>query len=76
MNKSISIGIAVIVIVIIVGIAYSLSPTESDEKNLSIIEDVNLDDLTSVEEETVSIPEQTGKEFSVEFTEKIGLKSP
>jgi len=76
MNKSLSIGIVVIVIVIISGIAYSLSSTESNEKNLSIIEDIDLDDLTSVEEETISIPEQTGREFSVEFTEKIGLKSP
>jgi len=76
MNKSLSIGIVVIVIVIISGIVYSLSSTESDEKNLSIIEDIDLDDLTSVEEGTVSIPEQTGREFSVEFTEKIGLKSP
>ena len=73
MNKPIGIGIAVIAIVLIVGIAYSLSSIESDEKNLSVIED---EDLISGEEEIISIPEQTGKEFSVEFTEKIGLKSP
>ena len=73
MNKSVGIGIAVIAIVLIVGIAYSLSSIESDEKNLSVIED---EDLISGEEEIISIPEQTGKEFSVELTEKIGLKSP
>ena len=75
MNKPIGIGIVVITIVLIVGIAYSLSSTDSDEKNLSVI-DVDLDDLTSGDEETISAPEQTGKEFSVELTEKIGLKSP
>ena len=76
MNKSVGIGIAVIVIVIIIGIVYSFSSTESDEKNLSIIEDIDLDDFTTVKEEVVSTPEQTGREFSVEFNEKIGLKSP
>jgi hypothetical protein len=76
MNKPIGIGIAVIAIVLIVGIAYSLSSTESDEKNLSIIEDNDLDNLTAVEKEGISVPEQAGKEFSVELTEKIGLKSP
>ena len=76
MNKPIGIGIAVIAIVLIVGIAYSLSSTESDEKNLSIIEDNDLDNLTAVEKEGISVHEQAGKEFSVELTEKIGLKSP
>ena len=76
MNKPIGIGIAVIAIVLIVGIAYSLSSTESDEKKLPIMENNDLDNLTTGEKEEISVPEQTGKEFSVELTEKIGLKSP
>ena len=75
MNKAAIIGIGVVIIVLIIGIAYSSSLTESTE-NLPITDEINLDESISVEEEISEEPEQTGNEFSVEFTEDIGIETP
>ena len=79
-KKSAGIGIAAIIIALIIGIAYSSSLTESSEENLPTTEELNLDESVSLEEEIVSEeleePEQTGTDFSVELTEKLGIKSP
>ena len=86
MNKAVGVGIAVIIIVAIAGIAYSLSSTESSDGNLPVVGDLNLDESVLLDEEIVTEEldeeivseelEQTGKEFSVELTEDIGIKSP
>ena len=80
MNKTAIIGIGVVIIVLIIGIAYSSTSTEPSEENLPTIEELDLDESVSLEEEIVAEeleePEQTGTDFSVELTEKLGLKSP
>jgi hypothetical protein len=95
MNKAVGVGIAVIIIVAIAGIAYSLSSTESNDGNLPVVGDLNLDESVLLDEEIVTEEldeeivseeldeeivseelEQTGKDFSVELTEDIGIKSP
>ena len=80
MNKSAGIGIAAIIVIIIIGIAYSSYSTEPSEENLPTTEELDLGESISIEEEIVAEeleePEQTGTDFSVELTEKMGLKSP
>ena len=82
MNKAAGIGIAVIIIAIIVGIAYSVS---SSDENLPTVDELDLNESVLLEEELASEEpeevaseelEEAGREFSVELTEAIGLKSP
>jgi len=76
-NKFAGIGIAAIIIALIIGIVYSSSSTEPSDEDLPVTEELDLDESVSLEEEIVSEePEQTGTDFSVELTEKIGIKSP
>ncbi len=82
-NKSAGIGIAAIIIALIIGIAYSSSSTEPSEENLPTIEELDLGESVSLEGEIVAEeleeieePEQTSTDFSVELTEKLGIKSP
>ena len=73
MNKGGIIGIIVIIIAIIAGASYFSS---TSDEGISIIEDLALEDLETEEEVISEEPETPGNEFSVEFSEKIGLKSP
>ena len=75
MNKGGIIGIIAIIIAIIAGASYFSSTSESNE-GISIIEDLALEDLETEEEIIPEEPETAGKEFSVEFSEKIGLETP
>ncbi len=66
MNKAGGVGIGIVIIVLIIGVVYSMSSSNTSEDN-----------LPTVEEEVVSEElEQTGNDFSVEFSESIGLKTP
>jgi len=54
----------------------SLDESISVEEEI-VTEELSLDESISVEEEIVTEePEQEGKDFSVEFSESIGIKSP
>jgi hypothetical protein len=77
MNKAGGVGIGIVIIVLIIGVVYSMSSSNTSEDNLPTVEDINFDESISVEEEIVSEePEQTGNDFSVEFSESIGLTNP
>lgn len=72
MNKGAVIGIAVLVIAIIGGASYFSSESNNESP---IIDDISLQELETeqiISEET----EIRGNEFTVEFSEKIGLVSP
>jgi len=73
MNKVVGVGIAIVIIGAIIGVAYSMSSSNTSEGNLPTSEEINLDESISVEEEIVT---EEGKEFSVEFSETVGIKSP
>lgn len=66
MNKVAGIGIAIVIIIAIIGTAYSMSLSDTNEDNIPIV----------VNEVITEEPENTGTDFSVELTEKIGLKTP
>ena len=71
-----TVGVAIIAIVIIVGVAYLLSSTELNSGNLPETEDLISDEIALTEVVDSEEPESTGREISIEFNEKIGLKSP
>ncbi len=66
MNKVVGIGIIIVIIMAIIGVAYSMSSSDTSEDNIPIV----------VKEAIIEEPESTGTDFSVELTEKIGLKTP
>ena len=77
MNKAGGVGIGIVIIVVIIGVVYSMSSSNTSEDNLPTVEEIILDESISVEGEIASEePEQTGNDFSVEFSESIGLKTP
>ncbi|MCV0430685.1 hypothetical protein [Nitrosopumilus sp.] len=71
MNKGVGIVIVVGVIIIIIGIGLSSSESIND-KIVEEIPNLETDSVENVPEESESV----GTEFSVELTERIGLKSP
>ena len=84
MNKTVVIGaiLAVIIGVIIVSAAISMDSTEDSD---SALEETQLGESISVVESEIEVIEETvveseieetGKDFSVEFTESVGLKTP
>ena len=84
MNKTAVIGaiLAVIIGIIIVSAAISMDSTED---NNSSLEESQLGESISVVESEIEVIEETvveseieetGKDFSVEFTESVGLKTP
>ena len=72
MNKTAVIGaiVAVIIGIIIVSAVFSMDSTEDND---SALEGTQLGESIPVEESEI---EETGKDFSVEFTESVGLKTP
>ena len=75
MNKAAGIGaiVAVIIGIIIVSAAFSMDSTEDND---SASEEILIEELISVEESEIEVVEETGEDFSVEFTESVGLKTP
>jgi hypothetical protein len=80
-NKAAGIGaiVAVIIGIIIVTAAFSMDSTEDND---SALEETQLGESIPVEESEVEVVEEsevveeTGEDFSVEFTESVGLKTP
>jgi hypothetical protein len=70
MNKAVGGGIAVIVIIGIIVLAYSFTTTEST------IADISENDVLDLEETNQEEPTQSGREFSVELSDSIGLTTP
>ncbi len=84
MNKAAGIGaiVAVIIGIIIVSAAFSMDSTEDND---SALEETQLGESIPIEESEIEVVEdtveeseieETGKDFSVEFTESVGLKTP
>ena len=75
MNKAAGIGaiVAVIIGIIIVSAAFSMDSTEDND---SVLEETQLGESIPIEESEVEVVEETGEDFSVEFTESVGLKTP
>ena len=69
MNKAAGIGaiVAVIIGIIIVTAAFSMDSTEDND---SASEEI------LIEESEIEVVEETGEDFSVEFTESVGLETP
>jgi len=77
MNKAGGVGIGIVIIVVIIGVVYLMSSSNTSEDNLPTVEDINFDESISVDGEIVSEePEQAGNDFSVEFSESIGISNP
>ncbi len=75
MNKAAGIGaiVAVIIGIIIVTAAFSMDSTEDND---SASEEILIEESIPVEESEVEVVEETGEDFSVEFTESVGLETP
>ena len=75
MNKAAGIGaiVAVIIGIIIVTAAFSMDSTEDND---SALEETQLGESIPIEESEIKVVEETGEDFSVEFTESVGLKTP
>ncbi len=75
MNKAAGIGaiVAVIIGIIIVTAAFSMDSTEDND---SAFEEILIEESIPVEESEIEVVEETGEDFSVEFTESVGLKTP
>ena len=73
MKKAIVIGIIVVVIIVaIIGAASSLDLETDDDSSID-----NIEENESIPvEENVTVPETTGRDLSVELSEKVGLTSP
>lgn len=73
MKKAIVIGIIVVVIIAaIIGAASSLDLETDDDSSID-----NIEENESIPvEENVTVPETTGRDLSVELSEKVGLTSP
>jgi hypothetical protein len=74
-NKAAGIGaiVAVIIGIIIVTAAFSMDSTEDND---SALEETQLGESIPIEESEIKVVEETGEDFSVEFTESVGLKTP
>ena len=73
MNKGIIIGIIIVVIIAaIIGAASSLNLETDDNLPIDKIEE---NESIPVEED-ISVPETTGRDLSVELSEKVALSSP
>ncbi len=83
-NKAAGIGVivAVIIGIIIVSATFSMDSTEDND---SVFEETQLGESIPIEESEIEVVEETveeseieetGEDFSVEFTESVGLKTP
>ena len=79
-NKTAIIGaiLAVIIGIIVVSAAISMDSTEDND---SALEEIQLGESIPVEESEIEVIEESeieeaGKDFSVEFTESVGLVTP
>jgi hypothetical protein len=74
-NKAAGIGaiVAVIIGIIIVSAAFSMDSTEDND---SASEEILIEESIPVKESEIEVVEETGEDFSVEFTESVGLKTP
>ena len=84
MNKTAVIGVilAVIIGIIIVSAAFSMDSTEDND---SASEEILIEESIPIEESEIEVVEETveeseieetGEDFSVEFTESVGLVTP
>ena len=75
MNKAAGIGVIIVIIIgiIIVSAIFSMDSTED---NNSASEEILIEESIPVEESEIEVVEETGEDFSVEFTESVGLKTP
>ena len=80
MNKTAVIGaiLAVIIGIIVVSAAISMDSTKDND---SVLEEIQLGESIPVEESEIEVIEESeieeaGKDFSVEFTESVGLVTP
>ncbi len=64
MNKAAGAGIAIVIIAVIIGVAYSVYSPDANEGNVSV-------DGTEIIDK-----ESDHTDYSVELTEKMGLKTP
>ena len=73
MKQGLVIGIIIVVIIaVIIGAASSLDLETSDGSSID-----NIEENESIPvEESVSVPETTGRDLSVELSEKVGITSP
>ncbi len=74
MKKGIGIGIGVIIIIVIVGFSLSSEQNNENSEKIPNVEESVIEE-PNVEESVIEEPKSEGKEFSVEFTEKIGIKN-
>lgn len=84
MNKAVIIGI-IIAVAIGIGIASSIPSMVSekeneDEKITPLEENIALEEPITITEEEAEVeveePEKTGRDFTVELTESVGIKTP
>lgn len=72
MNKGIVIGaIVLVMIIVIIGVANSLNLESYDEP---LIDDSKVGE-SSTDEGVILVPENTGRNLSVELAEKVGISS-
>ena len=81
MNKSGGIGVIIVVIIGLIIVTAAISMDSTEDKD-SALEETQLEESIPVEESEVEVveesevEEETGEDFSVEFTESVGLKTP
>ncbi len=75
MNKAGGIGVIIVVIIGIIIVTAAIS-MDSTEDNDSVFEETQLGESIPIEESEIEVVEETGEDFSVEFTESVGLKTP
>jgi hypothetical protein len=80
-NKAGGIGVIIVVIIGLIIVTAAISMDSTEDKD-SALEETQLEESIPVEESEVEVveesevEEETGEDFSVEFTESVGLKTP
>ena len=81
MNKAGGIGVIIVVIIGLIIATAAISMDSTEDKD-SALEETQLEESIPIEESEVEVveesevEEETGEDFSVEFTESVGLKTP
>ncbi len=80
-NKAGGIGVIIVVIIGLIIATAAISMDSTEDKD-SALEETQLEESIPIEESEVEVveepevEEETGEDFSVEFTESVGLKTP
>ncbi len=88
-NKAGGIGVIIVVIIGLIIVTAAISMDSTEDKD-SALEETQLEESIPIEESEVEVveesevevveepevEEETGEDFSVEFTESVGLKTP